>query len=88
MKSNFFTKDLVIGNEKLKAKDECLEFLAKNLKHKDYGKRSATILVKSASLSSVVFCFSLASVYSFLERLLFSFFFLFIVFLPNIIIVL
>ena len=38
MKSNFFKKDLVIVNVKLKTKDECLEFFAKTLKDKGYGK--------------------------------------------------
>ena len=46
MKSNFFKKDLVIVNEKLKTKDECLEFFAKTLKDKGYGKSSETILLK------------------------------------------
>lgn len=47
MKSNFFKKDLVIVNEKLKTKDECLEFFAKTLKDKGYGKSSETILLKA-----------------------------------------
>ncbi|MGL5246446.1 MAG: fructose-specific PTS transporter subunit EIIC [Mycoplasmoidaceae bacterium] len=47
MKSNFFKKDLVILNKNLKSKDECLEFFAKILKDKGYGKSSKTILSKA-----------------------------------------
>ena len=45
MKSNFFIKSLVIVNEKLKTKDECLGFFAKTLTDKGYGKSSETSLL-------------------------------------------
>ncbi|MGL4616656.1 MAG: fructose-specific PTS transporter subunit EIIC [Mycoplasmoidaceae bacterium] len=44
MKNNFFKKDLVIVNNKLKTKNECLEFFAKILNDKGYGKNSKIIL--------------------------------------------
>ena len=47
MKSNFFKRDLVIVNGKLKTKEERLGFFAKTLKGKGYGNSSETILLKS-----------------------------------------